>query len=145
MRLFLLALLPLLAHCTKTSDEDKIKAVIDRAITAANEKRAGGVVEDALPSFKGPRGADIRESRRILMGYFLSKGWVRVFKREVSVQVQGDQATATLDATIAIGKPVQKLEDILPTNGAAVVFTLELQKKDGDWKFTKASYRKKPL
>ncbi len=145
MRLLLLGLLPLLASCTKTSDQDKIKAVIDRAISAANEKRAGGVVEDALPNFKGPRGADVRESRRILMGYFLRQGWVRVFKRDLQVQVAGDKATATLDATIAVGKPVQKLEDVLPTNGAAVVFTLELEKKGDDWKFAKASYRKKPL
>lgn len=140
--LFALSLGLLSPACKKESEEDRVKAVVQKAIDAANAKKAGGVVEDALPTFRGPQNADLAECRRIITGYLLSPGWVHVFVRDLSVSVDGDRAKATIDTVLARGNPVEKLEDLVPTNGDALTFEVELLRLDGAWKFEQARYRR---
>jgi hypothetical protein len=128
--------------CKGPSEEDRIKKVIESAVAAANEMKAKEVVENALPSFKGPGGKPPDDCRRILAVYFVSAGWTHVFTRGLEITVDGDKAKAKLDTVIAQGKPVEKLEDLVPTNGDAITFELELEKVDGDWKFAAASYKR---
>ncbi|MCK6548228.1 hypothetical protein L6R52_20440 [Myxococcota bacterium] len=129
-------------NCSKTSDEDLVRAVIFRAIDGANEKAPAKVLADVAPGFQGPGGADVQESKRILLGYFLQQGWIRVFPRGLEITVDGARATAKLGAVVARGNEVKRIEDVLPTNGDVVEFTLELSKESGDWKLTRASYRR---
>lgn len=140
--LLTLALSLLAPACKRESEEDRVKAVVQKAIDAANAKKPGGVVEDALPSFRGPQNADLSECRRIITGYLLSPGWVHVFVRDLSVNVEGERAKASIDAVLARGNPVEKLEDLVPTNGDALTFEVELRRVDGDWKFEQARYRR---
>lgn len=142
-----LALLPGLilgafSGCKSESEEDRVRAVIQRVIDAANDKKPGQVVADALPSFRGPQNADLADCRRIITAYLLAPGWVHVFVRSLEVTVEGETAKATLDTVLAQGKPVEKLEDLLPTNGDALTFVVELLKVDGEWKLERATYRK---
>jgi hypothetical protein len=133
-------LLLLLAGCQKKSDQDRIGLLLDQTIAAADEKSAGGVVEHAAEDFKGPQGADLRECRRILTGYFLGKGWLKVFEQSREIIVDGDTATAKLDVIIAVGNEVQKLEDLVPTNGTHLLFDVALKKTAGEWKYERAAY-----
>jgi hypothetical protein len=140
---FLLSLAALAATsaCKKDNDEDLIKAVVRKAVQAANDKKASGVVEDAAEHFKGPRNADLRECRRILIGFFMKKGWIRAFERKLDVTlVDATHAKAILQVALAEGKPVDKPQDLLPTNATMLEFDLDLEKIDGDWKFVKAGY-----
>jgi hypothetical protein len=132
------------ASCSKT-EEERVRAVVRKAVAAGNEKDSGGVVEDAAPGFVGPRGMPVDDCRRILLGYFMREGWIRAFEKDISVTIDGDKATAVLDAILARGNEVKKLEDVIPTNAQRFVFTLELTKIDGDWKFTRADYVQKGL
>ena len=134
------------AGCRKAqSDEDQVRAVIRRAIEAANEKKAGDVVEDAASDFAGPRGADLRECRRILTGYFLQKGWLKVFEQRLEVQVEGTSADAKLEVVVARGTPVTSIEDVVPKQASRLSFDLKLRKRDGAWLFTNADYQERPL
>ena len=130
-----------LTGCKKDDDEKLVKRVIRDAVEAANEKRAAGVVEDAADHFVGPRKADVRESRRLLMGFFLRKGWLKVFEKKLEVTVAGTTAQAKLEVAVAEGEEVKTLQDLLPTNATMLEFDLDLEKIDGDWKFVKADYR----
>lgn len=128
--------------CKKENDEDLVKAVIRKAVDAANEKSAKGVVEDAAESFVGPRKANKREARRILMGFFLRKGWIKAFERKLEVTIDSEtEASALLEVVLAEGKEVKALKDVLPTNGTVLEFKLKLRKIDDDWKFVTADYR----
>src|SRR5262245_11546525 len=64
------------SSCKKESDEDRVRAVIRKAVEAGNEKRAGEVLEDAAEGFKGPGDVDVNECRRVLVGYFMQAGWI---------------------------------------------------------------------
>ncbi len=138
----LLFALSLFTLSCKGDDEAQIRALVRRAMEAANEKRVSGVVEDAAPEFRGPRGADLSESRRILLGFFMGRGWVRVFERRIEVTLlDGAAAKAEVEVVLAQGRPVEKLEDLLPTDATVLVFSLELVKRGGDWALTRAEYR----
>lgn len=138
----LLLVLGALAGCKSKSEEDRVREVIQKVVDAANEKKPGQVVADALPSFRGPQNADLADCRRIVTAYLLAPGWVHVFVRDLEVTVDGETAKATLDTVLAQGKPVEKLEDLLPTNGDALTFVVELVQQDGEWKLSRATYRK---
>ena len=132
--------------CTKTpSEEDRVRAVIRKAIDAANEKRAGKVVEDTARDFKGPRGLGVQECRRILTGYFFQQGWLKVFERKLDVTLEGTKAIAKLEVLVARGEPVESVEDLLPKQASRIDFDLELEKKDGAWSFTQADYTPRPV
>lgn len=141
----LLVALVLSAGCKRTSDEDLVRAVIDRAIEAANEKKASDVVQDAAEDFKGPRNMDVAETRRLLLGFFFRKGWVRTFPQNTDVTVDGDNAQARLKIAVAQGNELKALEDLVPTNATMLQIDLTLKKIDGDWKFTTGDYRRVPV
>ena len=141
----LLSLLSSIGCKRALSDEEQVRAVIRKAVSAANDKEAAGVVEDTAPGFKGPGGADVAECRRILTGYFLQQGWLKVFERGLEVNVEGAKASAELDALVARGTPVESVEDILPKQASRLVFELQLEKNERGWAFSRASYRQRPL
>jgi hypothetical protein len=143
-RLAALALIAATAASCKKSDEDRIKAIIRSAVSAVEQKSASRVLEHAGEGFKGPDRADIRECRRILLGYFLSQGWIRAFDRDLTVTVDSDRATAKLEILLAKGNPVKKIEDVIPTNADLFEFDLALAKQGGDWRFTSATYKRLP-
>lgn len=135
------AALLLLGACSKKSDEDLIRERIRSALVAVNAKKAGDVVADADEHFRGPRDMDLRQTRRIIAGYFLSAGWIRAFERGLEVQVDHAEAHAVLEVVLAQGQQIKSLQDVLPTNGTVLQVDLDLEKRDGEWRFVKADYR----
>jgi hypothetical protein len=137
----LLVILFALFSCREKSDQDLISALLDQTIAAANERSAGKIVEHATEDFKGPSGADVKDCRRILTGYFFGKGWLKVFEQTREIVVDGSTAKAKLDVIIAVGNEVQKLEDLIPTNGTHLLFDVDLEKISGEWKYKRATYK----
>jgi hypothetical protein len=138
--------LALLTGCKKVTEEDRVRAVIRKAIAAANARSASGVVEDAADGFRGPQNMRKDEVKGMIAAFLLGAGWVHVFERalDVTLEPNGTKATAKLEALLARGQEVKKIEDVLPTNAAEVVFTLELERIGAEWRFTHADYTQKP-
>lgn len=125
----------------RDSEEDRVRAVIRKAVAAGNEKKVGEVVEDAVENFRGPRGASLQDCRRVLLGYFMQQGWIRAFEQDLKVSfVDTTHARVELDLVLARGNEVKKLEDVVPTNASRFLFTIELSLVSGEWKLTSADY-----
>lgn len=131
------------ACSSKVTPEDAVRATIRRAIEAANDRNASKTLSDASQTFKGPRGADVRECRRILLGFFLQQGWIKVFERALTVEVDGNTAHATLDVIMAQGNPVERIEDIVPKQATELIFSLDLALEAGKWTFVRADYARR--
>jgi hypothetical protein len=131
------------AACKTQTDEDRVRAVVKEAIEAANARSPSGVVREAIDDFRGPHDAKRDEVKRILAGWFLGAGWVHVFERDLEVTIDGDKAKAKLDAILARGPEVKKIEDVMPTNAASVVFDLDLVRTPNGWRFAHADYTMK--
>ena len=136
-----LALLALVA-CRAPSDEDLVRGAVQRAITAVNDKQPADVVKDAAPDLRGPSGSDLKEVRRVVTGYLLTQGWVRAFERKLAVTVAEGAATAHVDLEVVLarGNKVERLEDVVPTQATVLDMDLELEKRDGAWRFVEAAY-----
>lgn len=127
--------------CKKTPDEDIIRAHVQAALTAVNEKKPADVVEHAADDFKGPRKADLRETRRTITGFLLTRGWVRALERKLDVTVEGDTAHVDLEVVLAEGKAIEKIEDVVPTNATVLDVDLDLERRDDEWLFVRGEYR----
>ncbi len=131
-------------HATgcRARDEDVVAERIRAAMTAANARDAAGVFEDVAPGFEGPRGADARESRAIVAAMLRRPGWLRVFELRLQVQVEGDRADAEVEVVLAAGREVERLEDLLPTDGDVVVFSLRWERRGRAWLLVGADHRR---
>ena len=141
-----LAAAPLFGACKDDpSDEDQIRAAVDRALAAVNDKRPADVVEDAAEAFRGPRGMSKVEVRRSLVGYLITQKWLKAFGRGIEIEVKGDTAHVDLEVLVAEGNKIEKIEDVLPTNGTVLDMDLELERQDGEWRFVEGAYTHKRL
>ena len=131
--------------CKAPDDQAAIAAVVREALEGARAKKAGQVVARTAEGFRGPRNADATECRRILTGYFLQQGWLGIFERSLRVEVDGETAKVVLEVIVARGRPVEKIEDLVPTNATVLQFDLQLAKAGSDWQFTRADFREKTL
>lgn len=127
------------------SDEDQIRAAVERALAAVNDKRPADVVEDAAETFVGPRSMKKADVRRTLAGYLLTQKWVKAFRRDLQIEVKGDTAHVDLEVVVAQGNKIETLEDVVPTNGTVLDMDLELERQDGEWRFVKGAYKHKRL
>jgi hypothetical protein len=136
----LLAASSMIGSCKSESDETRIRVLIEAVIEAANDRRTGDVFNEVADNFQGPQGMGLQETRRYLTGFFLQKGWVHIFSRNLEIQVNGTQATVLLDTVLARGPEVQRLTDLLPQNAGGYLFRIRLRMQSGEWQITQADY-----
>lgn len=135
-----------LTACRTETPEAKVRALVHRTVEAANDKDTSEVMEafserfcgKGGPQLTGERGcAKPEQVRRVVLAHLLQPGWVRVFVRQLDVQVADDGTTAeaTVLALLARGQPVEELADLVPSNASAYRFEMKLELEDGEWKF----------
>ncbi|MEL6188266.1 MAG: hypothetical protein AAFU79_26875 [Myxococcota bacterium] len=149
-----LSLVSLSTGCTRGSDKDQLRALVDAARSAANERDTGGVVAVLAEDFCATarpfaealregdasrmpcRGLGKEEVRQVVLSKLLPRGWVRVWTRRLEVKMTGE-ATARVEvlAVVARGEPVEGLQDLVPDNADVMRFKLRAEKREGKWKF----------
>lgn len=143
--LALLALLSAFACTDPASPEQIVRGQIDAAVAAARGKDVGDVFRDVADDFDGPRGADRRESKRMVAAQLLRPGWVSVFAPRVDVSPPEDGAVrATVELVVARGRPVERLEDVLPTNADRFTLRTTSRQVDGAWRFVAGEIDRAP-
>ena len=126
-------LLPLLLACGfGATDEDKVKATISEMAAAAAAPDLGGVLGPIAEDYKDADGVTKDQLRGFLFRQFQTRGPVISVLSPIAVQhVEGSaEATASFEAVIAVGIT---LGDPMPDNADAFRFTVDLEKRDGDW------------
>jgi hypothetical protein len=148
--LFLFALATPSSGCERASAADEIRGVIRASAGAASKHDVRGVLAPFADDFCGARrdgpllgrtrsgsgcgGLTRADVRRAVTAQLLPKGWVRVFIPNLDVEVEGAaRAAVTVDAVLARGTEVERLEDLLPADGDAFRFDLALERRAGDW------------
>lgn len=151
----------LLTACPKAeSPEGEIRNLVLDAAAAVAEHDTSAVVAPLAEDFCGARlrrgaprvrarspgapcpGADREAVRRAVMARLLPRGWIRVFVRRLDVEVEGpSRAEAVLDAVIARGEPVERLEDLLPTQADELLLELDLERRSEGWRIVGGRFR----
>lgn len=119
----------LLAACgAKTSDEEKVRALIDALEIAAESRDASDVLEHVADDYTDSSGLDKRELTNFLRGYFLSHPSLELVVNVESLEFPVDglaQAVVSI-ATVELGDPgMRRLK-------------VEFRREGGEWRVARA-------
>jgi ketosteroid isomerase-like protein len=142
-RLLLLAGATLaLVACHGKSEEAKIHALLAKSSAAVEDSDVRGVTDLLSDDFKAGE-LDRQSVKGYLAARLLRGEKVTVVRREESIKVDGDKATASFDVGLFSGDRT-KIKGVIPSRMGTYRFTLTLAKIDGEWKVTRADYRDLP-
>jgi len=139
-----LAGLWLAARPEPPGDEALIRALFAEAAAAADAGRAADTVLPLSQRFQG-HGLGRDEARRMVAAMVLRRQWVSVTLAGVRVAVDGDRATAQVDAVLASGGAGKQLVDLLPAEASAHRFDCALEREPDGWRVVQAAWRSVPL
>ncbi len=136
-----LALASALPGCGKRStDEELVRGVVDKAVRAAEGKDAAAFMKLVAKDYSDDEGNDYNGVKGILVYELLRKENLRVFVRSLAIEVKGNEAL--IDARVALvrGMDSESLKDIIPENAEGMRFNVVLRKQGGGWKAISAKW-----
>jgi hypothetical protein len=126
------------------SDEAQIRALFAGAAAAAEAGKVSEAVAGLSERFQG-HGLDRAGAKRLVAGLVLRRQWVAVKVAGARVAVDGDSATAQVDAVLASGGAGKALADLLPAEASAHRFDCRLAREAEGWRVVSAGWRAIPL
>lgn len=124
----------------KTSPEDEVRALVARAVEAAQNRDAAGVTEALADDFRGPQGTSKQEVKQLVLGHlFRNQNALVVLNPVLDVIVTAPDA-ASFKGTFVFARG-QVADWQQPGDGASrydIAATLE--RRDGDWVITSATW-----
>jgi hypothetical protein len=127
--LLILAGLILLAACSRTPDDQRIRAHIQAMQQAAEERNPRQFLEPVASDFSGNQGSVDREGLHdLLRAIVLRNEKVGVSLGPIDVEVDGNRATASLIATVTGGQG-----GFLPEHGAVYSIKSGWRRDGRDW------------
>lgn len=146
----LLALLAVAAFLTlralrpAPTDEQQIRALLEDAARAAEEKRIADVVRGVSERFEG-HGLDRREVQRLVAAHVLRGAWVSVTITGDRIEVRSDGARALVDVLLSRSGRDTPLAQLLPEQATVHRFALQLAREEEGWRVVAAAWRPIPL
>lgn len=126
------------------TDEALVRALFADAAAAAEAGRVSDAVAGLSERFQGG-GLDRTGAKRLVAGLVLRRQWVAVKVAGARVAVEGDAATAQVDAVLASGGAGKALADLLPAEATAHRFDCRLAREADGWRVVTAEWRPIPL
>ena len=120
-----------LAACSRSSDEQQVRAVISGAEKAAKDRDASDVLAFVADDYTDKSGLDKAQLGNYLRGYFLTHP-----KLEIIVNIDSLEFPAQGLAKARVGVASVPLDQI--SSGDAVTLDVELRKTDGHWRVSRA-------
>ncbi|MBI5048489.1 MAG: hypothetical protein HZB54_06055 [Deltaproteobacteria bacterium] len=135
-------LLLLLSACAKRpSEEDKLKAIVNKAAESAQDKDIDEIRRHISKSYKDQEGNDYDGVRRILAYHFIRAETVSIFVRSVDAEIKGDTALVRANVILVRGKEVKSISDIIPESAAGYRFEMIFKKEGRDWKTVSGTWQ----
>lgn len=73
----------------KVSPEEEIRALVARAVAAAERRDPAGVLEEVSEAFRGPQASSKAEVKQVLLGQFFRAQSIVVLNPSLEVEVSG--------------------------------------------------------
>ncbi len=123
------------------TDEERIRALLDGTARAVEARRPGDVLSAVSESFEG-EGMGRRELAQLVNYEVLRGSWNAVLPVATRVEVDGDRATALVDAALVRGGAGAGLAGRLPEAGDTWRIEATLVREPDGWKVTRARWRR---
>jgi hypothetical protein len=135
--LAMLCLLPLiLPGCRRGGDEERVKAVIEAARTAAVDRDTAGVLEQIDDDYRDPDGRTKREIRALLLYQFLRNRSLTISVIAPKVVVSGDLAAVRARVVLTGSEG----GGLFPDSASGRDFDLRFARRGPDWRLVSASW-----
>jgi hypothetical protein len=123
------------------SDEDRIRALLDRASRAVEEKRPGDLMEAVSERFQG-EGMGRRELQQFVTYNTLRGSWNAVIPVATRVRVDGDRAEAVVDVALVRGGRGEGIAGRLPEAGDTWRLEAGLEREKEGWRVVSARWQR---
>lgn len=129
----------------RTSPQAEVRALIDSAVTAAEQKNTGalkGVISD---KYTDDQGQDKRAIENLLRLHFLRNESLHLYARVASVSLpQPERAEAVVLVAMA-GVPIASAQEILTLRAELHRFEIGFAREDKTWRVQHAAWRRAEL
>ncbi len=129
----LLALLLLSSCAEKLSPEARVREAVKEAAEMVRAKDLKGFMRLVSRDYSDARGTDYDGVKGILFYEFMKPGALRVFFRDVEVEVEGNRAVVKSRAFLVRGKDPKSITDVIPADADGYSFTVVYRLEDGEW------------
>ena len=131
------------------SEEDQIKAVVEKAIIAAEKKELGKLVDIMAENYSDQYNKDRKQAGKLLRVYFFRNKSIHLFTSIKSIQILDDETQQNADQKRAVlqiyvglaGRPI-KDKSALGVRADLLLFTMDMVKDGDDWLVEKADWKR---
>jgi hypothetical protein len=123
------------------TDAERIRALLDRASRAVEQKRPADVMDGVSERFQG-EGMGRRELHQFVTYNALRGSWNAVIPMATRVRVEGDRADAVVDVALLRGAPGQGIAGRMPEAGDTWRVEAALEREKGEWRVVSARWRR---
>ena len=138
--LALAAVLALAGCGTTGTPEDEIRALVDAAERAAEERDAADLRALVADDYRDPGGRTAGDIRGILHGYLVAHQSIRLITRIDSIELEGTEL-ARLKVTVGMLGREADSDSNWALAGDVYRFDLRLAREDGDWRVIRAGWQ----
>ena len=132
--LILITALVMLGCSRESTEEERIRGVIEEAAEAVRSKEIKGVMRHVSESYNDTGGNDYDSIKGLLFFRMMRPGQISVFVRVTEVQVEGRVARVEAKAFVVRGKKIESIKDIIPEEAEGLAFSIIFRLEDGEWK-----------
>lgn len=125
------------------SPEDRIRALVAQVVSAAEARDVGAIADTLSPAFKGPSGVGRDETRSLLLGYLVrNREVVTVLNPTLDVTLASETQAHFSGRFVFAGQQAKTIDE-LPQGAELSAYEIEgeLERIDGEWRFTSAKAR----
>ena len=127
-----------LAACSKKTDADRIRAVINAVQKAAEDRDVRETLSHVDKNYKDPAGNDYQAIKSMMLYYFFRHQKISIIVSNLETAVNGASASAHFQAILS-GR-TGSADNILPDALSAYRFDVSFQNDQGDWKIVSARW-----
>jgi hypothetical protein len=138
--LLLTAGLALAACGPAGTPEDEIRALVDAAELAAEERDAGDLRALIADDYRDPGGRTAGDIRGIVHGYLVAHQSIRLITRIDSIELEGTEL-ARLEVTVGMLGREAGADSGWDLAGDVYRFDLRLAREDGEWRVIRAGWQ----
>jgi ketosteroid isomerase-like protein len=138
--LLLLALLAFSACSKKMGPEERVREVVRKTADMVRAKDLKGFMRLVSKDYNDDAGNDYKGVKGIVFYQFMRPGALRVFLRDVEVEVRGELATVDTRAFLVRSKDKDSIVDIIPEDAEGFRFSVVMRLEDGQWRALSANW-----
>jgi len=131
-----------LAGCAeKGSPEDEVRAVVEAAEEAAEARDASALLDLVADDYRDPRGNGAEEIRRYLRGFLVTHQSIALLTRIDAIELPATDL-ARVQATVGMVGKEAEAAGTWDVAADLYEFDVTLAHEDGEWRVTRAEWRR---